>query len=77
MRRLSTERQFMKSDSLPFSVEIWSKDGQALEETISASANFMLAKAAYKTAQAMLPNDRILQRERARVIAERLPEKAQ
>ena len=57
-------------DDLPFRVEQWHAAGARLEQTLSASADLKLGRAAFAEAVRQRPDERILLRHKARVIEE-------
>ena len=57
-------------DDLPFRVEQWDAAGARLEQTLSASADLKLGRAAFAEAVRQRPQQRILLRHRTRVIEE-------
>jgi hypothetical protein len=57
-------------DDLPFRVEQWDVAGARLEQTLSASADLKLGKAAFAEAVRQRPAQRIMLRHKTRVIEE-------
>ena len=57
-------------DDLPFRVEQWDRAGAKLEQTLSASADLKLGRAAFAEAVRQRPAQRILLRHKSRVIEE-------
>jgi hypothetical protein len=57
-------------DDLPFCVEQWDIEGDKLEQTLSASADLKLGRAAFAEAVRQRPEQRILLRHKTRVIEE-------
>jgi len=57
-------------DDLPFRVEQWDTAGAKLEQTLSASADLKLGRAAFAEAVRQRPAQRILLRHKSRVIEE-------
>jgi len=55
---------------LPFRVEQWDTAGAKLEQTLSASADLRLGRAAFAEAVRQRPAQRILLRHKSRVIEE-------
>lgn len=58
---------------LEFRVEIWTADGQSVEEVIAACSNQLVARAAFERAVQYYPKAMIRLRHRARVIKENRP----
>ncbi len=59
--------------SLPFRVEIWSRDRARLEETIAAASSLHVAIGAYEAALAARPRDRVMLCNLSQIIRERVP----
>jgi hypothetical protein len=59
-----------QSDKLPYSIELWDSDGQALERVLARAINVQLAQAIFHTARKEHPDARILLRRGARTVAE-------
>lgn len=59
--------------SLPFRVEIWTRDRSDLMETIAASSNLLIARAAYTATIAARPKDRMLLCYLAQIVEDREP----
>jgi hypothetical protein len=57
-------------EDLPFRVEQWDRAGAWLEQTLSASADLKLGRAAFAEAVRQRPTQRILLRHKTRVIEE-------
>jgi hypothetical protein len=57
-------------DDLPFRVEQWDAGGARLEQTLSASADLKLGRAAFAEAIRPRPAQRIVLRHKTRVIEE-------
>jgi hypothetical protein len=57
-------------DDLPFRVEQWDAAGARLEQTLSASADLRLGRAAFEEAVRQRPEQRIVLRHKTRVIEE-------
>jgi hypothetical protein len=57
-------------DDLPFRVEQWDASGARLEQTLSASADLRLGRAAFAEAVHQRPGQRIVLRHKTRVIEE-------
>jgi hypothetical protein len=57
-------------DDLPFRVEQWDAAGSRLEQTLSASADLRLGRAAFAETVRQRPGQRILLRHKTRVIEE-------
>ena len=57
-------------DDLPFRVEQWDAAGAKLEQTLSASADLKLGRAAFAEAVRERPRQRIVLRHKTRVIEE-------
>jgi hypothetical protein len=55
-------------DELPFTVELWSKGFEHLEETVARAADFLTAKAAYEALVKRRPGEPIMIRQGARVV---------
>ena len=55
-------------DELPFTVELWSKDFERLEETFARAADFLTAKAAYEALVKRRPGEAVMVRQGARVV---------
>jgi hypothetical protein len=62
--------------SLPFRVEIWSRDRSRLEETLAASSSLPVAIGAYEAACAARPKDRVLLCNLGQIIRERVADSA-
>ncbi len=61
-------------NSLPYRVEVWSRDNLHLMETLAASSHLLIAKAAFRAAIDARPHDVLLLRSLAQVIEEHLPD---
>ena len=61
------------SESLPFRVEVWSRDGMHREELLATAANVQIAKLMFSAIALRQPGSRLMLRDRARVIDEHLP----
>jgi hypothetical protein len=57
-------------DDLPFKVEQWDVSGDKLEQTLSASADLKLGRAAFTEAVRQRPAQHIVLRHKTRVIEE-------
>jgi hypothetical protein len=57
-------------DDLPFRIEQWDASGARLEQTLSASADLRLGRAAFAEAVHQRPGQRIVLRHKTRVIEE-------
>ncbi|MGO1160428.1 hypothetical protein ACTOV4_00550 [Brucella sp. C7-11G] len=62
-------------DDCEFHVEQWSNDDLRVDTLLSCSINLLIARAAYNEALNVRPDRIVRLRHRARVIAERIPEK--
>jgi hypothetical protein len=59
-----------QNEELPFSVELWDRNGRSLQRVLARAFNSVLARAIFKAAQKEHPERRILLRKGARTIAD-------
>ena len=58
------------SDELTFAVEVWSLDGQRIDEVMARASHVMVARAAFDAAVRERPGRQVLLRNRAMVLAQ-------
>jgi hypothetical protein len=58
------------NEELPYSIELWDRDGRSLQLVLARAFNSILARAIFKAARKEHPEERILMRRGARTIAD-------
>ena len=58
----------MDQDDLPFTVELWSRGFERLEETLARAGDYLTAKGAFEAAVKRRPGQWLMVRDRTRVV---------
>jgi hypothetical protein len=66
----STSGPPAQNEKLPYSIELWDRDGRSLQRVLARAFNSILARAIFKAAQKEHPERRILLRRGTRTIAD-------